>query len=75
MREGLLNLVQRVAALAVERVDKGDDRRIAQSQTSKSLRVCSSMPPWRLWGGVEHLHRVVDRGQGAEGVLAKIPVG
>src|SRR5260370_14098073 len=42
-------------------------------QTSKSLRVCSSMPPWYLWGGVEHHHRAVDRGQGAVGVLAEIP--
>jgi hypothetical protein len=43
-------------------------------QTSKSLRVCSSMPPRRHWGGVEHHHRTVDRGQGAVGVLAEILV-
>src|SRR6266478_9528418 len=43
-------------------------------QTSKSLQVCSSMPPWRHWGGVEHHHRAVDRGQGAAGVLAEILV-
>ena len=43
-------------------------------QTSKSLRVCSSMPPWRHWGGVEHHDGAVDRGQGAVGVLAEILV-
>src|SRR4029077_4777984 len=43
-------------------------------QTSKSLRVCSSMPPLRHWGGVEHHRGTVDRGQGAVGVLAEILV-
>jgi hypothetical protein len=41
-------------------------------QTSKSLRVCSRSP---LGAGVEHNDRAVDRGQGAVGVLAEIPVG
>jgi hypothetical protein len=44
-------------------------------QTSESFLVCSSTPPWRHWGGVEHHHRAVDRGQGAVGVLAEIPLG
>jgi hypothetical protein len=58
-------------------------------QTSKSLRVCSSMPPWRHWGqrpmapsltlprrrSQAGEGRVGDRGQGAVGVLAEIPVG
>jgi hypothetical protein len=43
-------------------------------QTSKSLRVCSSMLPWRHWDGVEHHHRTVDRGQCAVGILAEILV-
>jgi hypothetical protein len=43
-------------------------------QTSKSLRVCSSTPPRRHWGGVEHHRSAVDRGQGAIGVLAEILV-
>jgi hypothetical protein len=33
------------------------------------------MPPRRHWGGIEHHHRAVDRGQGAVGVLTEIPVG
>jgi hypothetical protein len=32
------------------------------------------MPSWRHWGGVEHHHRAVDRGQGTVGVLAEILV-
>jgi hypothetical protein len=39
-------------------------------QTSKSLRVCSSIP----FGGVEHHYGTVDRGQRAVGVLAEILV-
>src|SRR5438477_6471685 len=43
-------------------------------QTSKCLRICSSMLPWRHWGGVEHRHRAVEGGQGAAGVLAEVLV-
>jgi hypothetical protein len=39
--------------------------------TSKSLRVCPPMLPWRHWGGVEHHDGTVDRGQGAVGVVAE----
>jgi hypothetical protein len=41
----LVDEVERVAALSVELVDKGDDRGTSRGrQTSKSLRACSSMP-------------------------------
>src|SRR3984893_5938954 len=44
-------------------------------QTSKSLRVCSSIPPLAPLGAAssDH-HRAVDRGQGAVGVLVEILV-
>jgi hypothetical protein len=40
-------------------------------QTSKSLRVCSSMRLSAIGGGVQYRYRAVDRGQRAVGVLAE----
>jgi hypothetical protein len=43
-RLDFLEQLDRLAHLAVELVDEGDDRRVAQRQTSSSLMVCASTP-------------------------------
>jgi hypothetical protein len=73
-RQRLLDLVQqveRVACLAVELVDESDDRHVAQPADLEALPglVLGAL------GGLQHHHGAVDRGQGAVGVLAEIPVG
>ena len=40
----LVEQIERIAAGQVELVDEGEDRQVAQRQTSNSLRVCGSMP-------------------------------
>jgi len=73
--ERLLDLVQqveRVAAFASRSLTKVKIGRSRSRPTSKSLRVCSSMPLGAIGGGVEHHHRTVDCGQRAVGVLAEI---
>ncbi len=72
-RQRLLDLVQqveRVAAFAVELIDKGDDRHVAQPADLEELAglLLDAL------GGVEHHHGAVDRGQRAVGVLAEILV-
>jgi hypothetical protein len=59
----------RVAALAVELVDKSDDRHVAQAANLEELAgLLLDAPLGNFGGGVEHHHRAVDRGQGAVGV-------
>ena len=72
-RERLLDLVEqieRIAALAVELVDEGDDRDVAQPADLEQLAGA------RLdaLGGVDHHHRRIDRGQRAVGVLGEVLV-
>jgi hypothetical protein len=52
-RQRLLELVQQVelvAALAVELVDKGDDRHVVQPAHREELAGLLLDAPWRLWG-------------------------
>ncbi len=70
-RERLLDLVQQfewVAVPAVELVDKGDDRHVAQAADLEELAGLLLDPLGAIGGGVEHHHRGVDRRQGAVGV-------
>ena len=72
-RQGRGDLVQkldRVLGLAVELVDEGDDRHVAQAADLEQLAGA------RLdaLGGVDHHDRRVDGGEGAIGVLGKVLV-
>ena len=72
-RQSLLDLVkqvERVTALAVELVDKGDDRHVAQPAHLEQLLGLLLDAARR----VEHHDGAVDRGQRAIGVLAEILV-
>ena len=62
--------VQRLAALAVELVDEGDDRRVAQPADLHQL----DRPLLDALGAVDDHQRRVDRGQRAVGVLREVLV-
>ncbi len=69
----VLDLVQqldRVAALAVQLVDEGQDRRVAQAADLHQLDGAFL----DALGDVDHHQRRIDRGQGAVGVLGEILV-
>ena len=72
-RERLLDLVEqveRIAALAVELVDEGDDRDVAQPADLEQL----ARLRLDALGGVDHHHGRVDRGQGPVGILREVLV-
>src|ERR1044071_2060354 len=72
-RERLLDLVNQiegVAPLAIELVDEGDDRHVAQPTDFKEL----SRLLFDAARGIEHHHGTIDRSQRAIGVLTKILV-
>ena len=60
--------VERLAVFAVELVDKGDDRHVAQAADLEELAGLLL----NALDGVQEHHRAVDRGQDAIGVLAEI---
>ncbi len=64
----LVHQLERLAAVAVELVDEGDDRHVAHPAHFEKLAGLR----FDAFGGVEHHHRRVDRGQGAVGVLGEV---
>ena len=70
-RQALLDFVdqiQRLAPLAVQLVDEGDDRHVAQAADFEQFAGLLLDP----LGGIDHHHRRVDGGQRAVGILAEI---
>ena len=66
----LVDQIERIAAFAVHLIDEGDDRNVAQPADFEQLAGA------RLdaFGGVDHHHRRIDRGQRAIGVFGKVLV-